>query len=81
MTDGDGISVSLTLGKPRLDARGLADLRREAERIASEIPDDLVALWESHPEEHNSVEKLDMDRDRCEHPDCASVHAPHHFKK
>ena len=81
MTDGDGISVPLAVGRPRFNAKGLSELRREAERIAQEIPDDLVALWESHPEEHLSVEKLDMDRDRCDHPDCASVHAPHHFKK
>lgn len=81
MTDGDGISAPLSVGRPRFQAKGLAELRREAERIAQEIPDDLLALWESRPEEHLSVELLDLDRDRCDHPDCASVHAPHRFKK
>ena len=72
---------TLTVGKSRLDARQLADLRREAERIASEIPDELIALWESHPEEHQEVETLDLDRDQCDHPDCALVHTPHRFQK
>lgn len=79
--DNSGLSVKQTVGSSRLNAKGLADLRREAERIASEIPDDLLALWDSHPEERASVERLDLDRNRCDHPDCASVHAPHHFKK
>lgn len=73
--------TTLKVGKSSLNAKQLADLRIEAERIASEVPDELIALWETQPEEHQSVETLDLDRDRCDHPDCASVHAPHNFKK
>lgn len=72
---------SLKVGKSVFDAKQLADIRREAERIAREIPDELISLWESHPEEHQEVERLDLIRDRCDHPDCASVHTPHRFQK
>jgi hypothetical protein len=71
---------SLKVGKSVFDAKQLADIRREAERIAREIPDELISLWESHPEEH-LIENLDLVRDRCDHPDCASVHTPHNFLK